>query len=156
MHLYDKPAYTREEYLALRAENRECFYDEPIEYCKKQIDFDPVYEISIDNQVYVMDKFIKGIRYLNKVYNTKVPNFPSFDEVYKLNFKLPNRINFAVRYFSSALFLKTMYVSQNIAFTYAVGDIGDELVIHYPAQTEEFIELARHIIANNYREDVYN
>ncbi len=80
--------------------------------------------------------------------------FTSFDEMYKLNFRLPSDIDFILRHNNTPFYLKTQYVSHNIAFTYAVGDMGDKLQIHYPANTSEVKKLARFIIQNGFREYV--
>lgn len=154
MHLYDKPAYLKSKYQLLRQLNRECFQVDPEKYCREQIDYDPNYELGVDGEEYVMGKFIKGIRYLNRTYKLKLPQFPSYDEMYKLNFRLPAKIDFAVKYMVATTHLKTQYVSHNIAFTYAVSDTNERLVIHYPRQTQDMIDYARFIIANGYREYV--
>lgn len=154
MHLYDKIVYTREEYTALRKLNRECFLEDPEGYCENQIDFDPPYEISVSGTEYIMSKFCEGIGFLNKSFKLELPYFPSFDEMYKLNYKLPNKIDYGVCYSVLASHMRVQYVSHNIAFTYSSGDLGSKLVIHYPTQSQEFVEYAKSIIHNGYRENV--
>lgn len=156
MHLYDKPAYTKEEYRQLRALNRECFKLDPEKYIQNQVDYDPCYEIGVEGNEYVLALFIKGIRYINREYKLRLPQFPSYDEMYKLNFKLPAKIDFVVKYMVAVTHLKTQYVSHNIAFTYSVGDEREQLIIHYPSHNEETEKLARYIIRNGYREHVYS
>ena len=156
MYLYDKPAYSKKDYLQLRAFNRECFRLDPEHYIQNQIDYDPCYEIGVNGEEYVLAFFIKGIRYLNRKYKAKIPSFPSYDEIYKLNFKLPAKIDFAVKRMVAVTHMKTQYVSHNIAFTYSFSDTNEQLIIHYPSHTEETEALARFIISNGYREDVYS
>lgn len=154
MHLYDKYSYSMKDYKELREKNRLCFQADVEHYCRNQIDYEPKYEIGVEGREYVMCKFIKGLRHINKTYGEKITVFTSFDEMYKLNFRLPSNIDFMVMHNSAVTFMKTRYVSHNIAFTYAVGDRGSQLQIHYPANTPEVEELAKFIIRNGFREYV--
>lgn len=96
MFLYDKPVYTEEEYKNLRRLNRVCFQKNPIEYCKNQVEWKPNYEIKIDNQVFYMEKWLDGLRYIKRNYNIKLSYLPSFGLLYFLGNKMPTNINYII------------------------------------------------------------
>lgn len=152
MHIFNKLAYTKEEYDRLRKENREYFKVDPEHYCKMQVDYDPTYELSINGNVYVTDIFTKGIRYINKHYHEDCVFVPAFGHLLNLSYKLPPTFDYAVRRQASSIALITSYVSRDYAFTHTSTDDEEYLKIYYPRPlTERDKSEIEKIIENGYK-----
>ena len=125
---YDKPAYSKEDYKALRAYNREVFWLDPEWYWSNQVDYEINYEAKIGGVVYYFNDFYNGIMWIKKHYKAPIRKFFSFSEIYSLGYKLPKEIEYFVKYTSDDYRSKSQYVSKDNKFDYTYGDFGRDVI----------------------------
>lgn len=129
--IYDKPAYTKDEYRKIRYHNREICKLDPEFYGSKQTDFCASYEMKIDGTAYVFDNWNKGINYLRKHFKTKLTQYGSFKYVFLLGRRLPENIEY-VRSVQDSEFNSTMYyVSRECKFETHHSDSNFKIIPYY-------------------------
>ena len=90
--LLDRNAYLVEDYQFIRKHNREVFKEDPEEYCREQINFEFLYEVSVKGNVY----------YLADVFN--------------LRHRLPQNIDYFIRFVESNFSYKMYFISHTNMF----------------------------------------
>ena len=97
MKFYDKPAYKLEDYKKLRQLNRTAFMLNPLDYVKLQSDWEDLFTICVKGNVYVLNSFYEGIRYMKSHYRECIPELQSFDSIFTLKHSLPEEIDYMYR-----------------------------------------------------------
>ena len=114
--IYDKPAYSMEEYKKIRLHNREICKLDPEFYGSRQNDFCASYEMKVDGTAYVFDNWNKGISYLRKHFKAKLTQYGSFKYVFLLGKRLPENIEYVKSLSESEFVTSTYYVSRECKF----------------------------------------
>lgn len=129
--IYNKPAYTLDEYMELRRKNREVCKLDPEFYGSKQVDFCASYEIEVDGIVYVFDNWNRGIAYLRKHFKLKLVQYGSFKYVFLLGRRLPENIGYVKSISDSEICTSTYYVSRECKFETHHTDDNFKIIPYY-------------------------
>lgn len=130
MKLYDKPAYRLDEYKELRQLNRTAFMLNPIDYIKLQSDWEDLFTICVKGNVYVLNSFYEGIRYMKSHYRECIPELQSFDSIFTLKHSLPEEIDYMFRRLSGPSHTVVDYMSHKYCFRHVYFDDPDKKEVH--------------------------
>lgn len=134
--------YTKDEYKQIREYNRKQFAISPEAYCKKQVPYEPQYELSVDGTAYVMNNWLKGLSLIKKKYKRYVPKFSSFNSLFVCKTGLPVEIDYAVMIISRNNSTRHgyKYVSREACFECYLTESGHAEYIIYAGDKRKIRE----------------
>lgn len=130
MKLYDKPAYRLEEYREIRKLNRTAFALNPLDYVKLQSNWEDIFTICVNGNVYVMYSFYEGINYIKYHYKECLPKPQSFDSIFTLKHSLPEEIDYMYRRLNGHNHTVVDYMSHRYCFRHIYFDDPHKKEIH--------------------------
>lgn len=137
--LLKQNAYLKEDYHEIRKHNREVFKLDPEDYCRKQLNFEILYEVSLGGKVFYLNYFFEGLAEIRNRYHTNVPSFMSYGDVFSLkSFRLPNSIDYFIKYSYSGYTYEMSYVDHDTMFTCELPFFCDDAyyTIYYGTQSD--------------------
>ena len=114
--LLDRNAYLVEDYQFIRKHNREVFKEDPEEYCREQINFEFLYEVSVKGNVYYLNDFLNGMYELRNSYHEDIQNFITYADVFNLRHRLPQNSDYFIRFMESNFSYKMYFISHTNMF----------------------------------------
>lgn len=125
--LLNQNAYSKEDYHEIRKHNREVFKLNQEDYCRKQLNFEILYEVSLGGKVFYLNRFFDGLSEIRNRYNIDVPSFMTYDDVFSLrSFRLPNNIDYFIKYGYYGFKYEMSYIDHENMFTCELPFFCDE------------------------------